>query len=44
MYGAENDTIVREHMADSLSARFPESVVLDAVDTWLVSFSKGWTL
>jgi hypothetical protein len=44
MYGAENDIIVREHMADSLSALFPESVVLDAVDTWLVSFSKGWTL
>lgn len=41
MYSAANDTIVREHMAESLSARFPESVVLDAVDTWLAAFVRA---
>lgn len=39
MYSAGNDTIVREHMAASLSARFPEPVIFDAIDSWLASFS-----
>lgn len=42
MYSTGNDTIVREHMADSLSARFPESTVLNAVDAWLASFSANF--
>ncbi|TFB98641.1 hypothetical protein [Cryobacterium sp. HLT2-28] len=42
MYAAGNDTIVREHMADSLSARFPESTVFDAIDVWLASFSANF--
>jgi hypothetical protein len=42
MYTAGNDTIVREHMADSLSARFPESTVFDAIDVWLASFSANF--
>ncbi|TFC29157.1 hypothetical protein E3O53_11650 [Cryobacterium sp. TMT2-18-3] len=39
MYSAGNDTIVREHMAASLSARFPEPVIFGAIDSWLASFS-----
>ena len=39
MYSAGNDTIVREHMAASLSARFPEPAIFDAIDSWLASFS-----
>ncbi|TFD74188.1 hypothetical protein E3T54_15480 [Cryobacterium sp. Sr8] len=42
MYSTDNDTIVREHMADSLSARFPESTVFNAVDAWLASFSANF--
>lgn len=42
MYSADNDTIVREHMVDSLSARFPESAVFDAIDAWLASFSANF--
>lgn len=42
MYSEDNDTIVREHMVDSLSARFPESAVFDAIDSWLDSFSANF--
>lgn len=39
MYSAQNDTLVREHMASSLGARFPESAIYEAIDKWIVSFT-----
>ena len=39
MYSSGNDNIVREIMAGSLSARCPEPVIFDAIDSWLSSFS-----
>lgn len=39
LYSTGNGTLVREHMVESLSARFPESVIASAVDSWLVTFS-----
>ncbi|GAA1874372.1 hypothetical protein GCM10009715_21350 [Paeniglutamicibacter psychrophenolicus] len=38
MYSAQNATIVREHMVDSLAARFREQDLLADVDTWLAAF------
>lgn len=39
MYSAGNDTIVRDHMAASLSARLLEPAIFTAIDSWLASFS-----
>ncbi|MGO2541801.1 MAG: hypothetical protein ACTH8J_11695, partial [Specibacter sp.] len=39
MYSAQNATLVREHMVDSLATRFQEQDLLADVDTWLAAFS-----
>jgi hypothetical protein len=41
LYSTGNGTLVREHMVESLSARFPESVIASAIYSWLVTFSAA---
>lgn len=44
MYSVQNATIVRDHMADSLAARFQEKDVLNGTDTWLGAFSSAFSV
>ncbi|QTX03476.1 hypothetical protein [Agromyces archimandritae] len=41
LYG-ERNSLVRDHMAESLSARFAAVDVVDAVDEWLASFESAY--